>query len=111
MEYRVIFNQLIIAMIMSALASTVAQAEIYKWQDEKGNWHFSDSAVGAKGKPTRVQSYDSKNTESGSQNLSEKLELRYRPDSTVERVTLSVIGIETALGQGSGFFVSEEGHH
>jgi len=116
MTYWVIFSQSIIAMIVCALVSAAAHAEIYKWQDEQGRWHFSDSALGAKGTPTRVQSSSANNASHAksagfdSRNLAEVLQQRYQPSSTVETVTLSVVGIETALGQGSGFFVSASGY-
>lgn len=103
---------LLIAML-SVLLSPV-QAEIFKWQDANGNWHFSDQApdgrsaqrVGSS-RPT-TESAPAHSLE-GSRDLAASLLKRFAPTSPIEQVTLAVVGIETPLGQGSGFFISESG--
>lgn len=94
--------------------STVSLAEIYKWQDENGGWHFSDNPLdvpGSKIQPERVtRSKKSYERPTPSKDLSTQLTEKYQPTTVVERVTLSVVGIETPIGQGSGFFVSDNGH-
>ena len=91
---------------------TGAQAEIYRWQDSQGKWHFSDAPRSEQGKPAvvRSESSGSKASKQAPTDIKTKLEERYRPASTVESVTLSVVGVETHLGQGSGFFVSDSGY-
>lgn len=91
-------------------------AEIYRWQDENGRWHFSDAPKGKASQPRSVRSpSNSEQPEKTGEspdtlNLSDKLQQRFNPNSNIERVTLAVVGIETALGQGSGFFVSDNGY-
>lgn len=102
-------------LLMACLLSFTlpALAEIYKWQDKQGNWHFSDAPRSAKGKPAVIKGGHSP-VSSGSSSSGDDLELRlvdrFKPATTVERVTLAVVGIETHLGEGSGFFVSRQGH-
>lgn len=89
-----------------------AQAEIYRWQDSQGKWHFSDTPKSEQGKPAVIRSEPSTSKPSTSvpQNIKTRLENKYRPAAIVETVTLSVVGVETHMGQGSGFFVSDSGY-
>jgi hypothetical protein len=43
-------------------------------------------------------------------NLSASLNEKYKPSSSIESATLAVVKIETILGLGSGFFVSDDGY-
>ena len=100
---------------LAFLPNSAVQAEVYKWQDAQGRWHFSDAPKGGKRKAVAQSSHQRegdkpvRSVDLG-QDLGEALEALFHPQSTIERVTLSVVGIETSLGQGSGFFVSEVGH-
>jgi serine protease Do len=93
-------------------------AEIYKWQDEFGNWHFSDSPRGESApiKPGGTSSADSYSVDQDeppfedSNDLAVYLSERFSPTSEIERVTLAVLAVETPMGSGSGFFVSADGH-
>lgn len=108
-------------------------AEIHRWQDANGNWHFSDKPV--EGKSERIipgraspensteeaaasrsatpESSTETSTEKTSQSggtLQDALQKKFSPDSAISRVTLSVVAIETHMGSGSGFFISDQGH-
>lgn len=104
-------------------------AEIHKWQDEHGRWHFSDSPKGQAGPGKKVfggapaNSNDSTQSEnlsytrtateksvSAGADLKAQLERKYTAESLVQNVTFAVVGIETAMGSGSGFFVSDDGY-
>lgn len=45
---------LYLILVLGLTSSSLSQAEIYKWVDDKGVTHFSDKAVDAKGKPISV---------------------------------------------------------
>ena len=100
--------------LWACLLAPVA-AEIYKWQDASGRWQFSDqkpkqpgaTVVEGLGTSTRAESEPLDGLPVT--DLAKKLEDTFRPQTDIEAVTLAVVGIETALGQGSGFFVSHDG--
>lgn len=91
-------------------------AEIYKYKDEKGRWQYTDK------KPADHQKVIVDKTSSKSpsikkdvdrsswENLEQRLNQKYAPESAIETATLSVVKVETILGVGSGFFVSSSGH-
>jgi S1-C subfamily serine protease len=116
-------------------------AEIHRWQDADGNWHFSDKPVEGKsqqitpGKTSTEDSNDDSSTNESSNasdkpsgvsdssaaipaenapkttdTLQDKLQQKFKSDSAISRVTLSVVAIETHMGSGSGFFISDQGH-
>ena len=93
----------------AALFIPAAPAEIYKYQDENGNWHFTDSppensAVDAQ----PVQ--ETKQYKSGLQDLQAQLSEKYNPSTPVEEAALATVTIESSIGSGSGFFITENGH-
>lgn len=106
-------------MCLTVLPFASIKAEIYKWQDEHGNWHFSDSPRGQSSpiKPGGANGgYHSSGSDQvalahdESSDLAAYLNQRFSPGSEIESVTLAVIAVETPMGNGSGFFVSADGH-
>ncbi|OMH38065.1 trypsin-like peptidase domain-containing protein [Motiliproteus sp. MSK22-1] len=102
----------------------IAYGEIYKYKDEGGNWHFSDKPITAEQKlnsqkkhqgtqePGNLPAVESERALSVTQqnNLAQQLEQKFNPNTPIERVTLAVVSIETPLGTGSGFFISDSGY-
>ncbi len=90
--------------IAAALHSPLARADVYKWQDEQGKWHFGDKP------PEGIESNrisDGAADQGGAiTDLAGKLIDEREPQSA----TLAVVTIETALSEGAGFFVSPDGH-
>src|SRR4030067_356124 len=79
-------------------------AEVYKYQDENGTWHFSDTPPpGTQPRQTISKAYKTKDDSS---DLVKKLHDKFKPRTPIEEATLSVVSIETPLAQGSGFFIS-----
>jgi S1-C subfamily serine protease len=103
-------------------AGSSGSAEIYKWQDAAGRWHFSDSPKGTQGTGKRVIAGDRPASDAPADQASEvpngaserdlksRLEAKFSSGSLVQNITFSVVGIETAMGSGSGFFVTEDGY-
>ncbi|GAA3957941.1 trypsin-like peptidase domain-containing protein [Allohahella marinimesophila] len=107
----------VIGCISCALSISLVQAEIYKWKDASGRWQFSDKAPDTKAPVTTVGGSQDPRAESAEpasvdedHDLQAKLTARYKPSTTIEKVTLAVVGVESVLGQGSGFFVSDTGY-
>lgn len=99
---------LLIIFYVLAFSARPSYSEIYKYQDEKGRWQFTDKPP-IEDHEIEVISIDSSHPEDGAKDLLEKLQDIFRPDTPVEEATLAVVTIQTELGSGSGFFLSAEG--
>lgn len=113
-----------IFILFFSLYMVSSHAEIYRYQDESGNWHFTDKAP-LEDKKATVLDMEKPATNSSSNNastanvdfnskigsdLQSYLKNLIKPKNVIEQVTLSVLKIETPIGTGSGFFVSSQGH-
>lgn len=100
-------------LVVSCLCSYNAVAGIYKYQDEKGRWHYSDTPPKDNKKVDVIATPEvNRSNESANDNNSVLATLieKFDPKTAIEKATLSVVTIETAIGSGSGFFVSEKCH-
>lgn len=83
-------------------------AEIYKYQDDHGNWIFTDKPqVGQKAPKTGVVE---KVISTPSRDLAKELHEEYQPSSPTGMASLAVVGIHNPPVHGSGFFISEDGY-
>jgi hypothetical protein len=103
------FPVLVSSLIVSAICfSYPCEAEIYKYQDEHGNWIFSDKPSGDKEPPKAREA--EKEASKPSIDLATKLHEKYRPITPAGKASLAVVGIQSPLVQGSGFFISPDGY-
>jgi serine protease Do len=95
-----------------ALTTLAAPAEIYRYQDAEGNWQFSDQ------RPADVDSDRIRepyaqgagvDADAGN-DLAAALEAQFDPRTPIQRATLAVVTIEHDMGNGSGFFITSDGH-
>ena len=86
--------------------NTTALAGFYKYKDEDGNWQFTDKKPKDEKNASSV-SYKS-NTGGAFKDYKKKLNKKYNPENLVERATLAVVTVNSKLGSGSGFFISED---
>jgi S1-C subfamily serine protease len=87
-----------------------ASAQIYRYQDENGKWHFTDRPPAAvKEQAERLEPGGRTAAAPVDGDLAERLLARFQPDTAVETATLAVVTVKTPVGNGSGFFVSEDG--
>lgn len=117
-------------LIMFCIVMSPVQAELYRYQDANGRWHFTDRvphSAKPKAEPLYLDSShqnrgdnsssaadsseqsDQSNQDTG-QNLQEHLYNSFKPDTPVEIASIAVVGVESRLGGGSGFFISDQGH-
>lgn len=101
-----LFNSIILCLCL-ALSSSVTTAQIYKYQDANGKWHFTDS-------PPRDQEATAvetrQRTVSPDKDLRQQLLERFQPDDPIDEATLAVVTVLTKAGSGSGFFVTDDGY-
>lgn len=87
----------------------MAPAEIYKYQDGDGNWHFTDTPPENPDYDTdRVEGMDTRKP--GLENIRKSLYEKYEPSTPVETAAIATVSIESNIGSGSGFFITENGH-
>ena len=104
---------IILALLYSIFNPCAAQ--VYKYQDEQGNWYYSDrpppdnkTAEILEEAPKKAEEVINK--KSFSSNIKVELYEKFRPKTPTEEATLSVVSIETPMVSASGFFVSEDGY-
>lgn len=83
-------------------------AKTYVYKDQDGHWSFSDKPM--PGLELQKIIDDEFKKPLVIKDLKTELEKKYAPETPVERATLAVVTIKAPLGQGSGFFVSEDGY-
>ena len=98
---------------LCSLWSVVLAGEIFRYQDEQGNWHFTDdpperyeSSVVPDILTSTTPSRDSGPTD----DLAASLQSTYSPITPIAYATLAVVSIRAGSFEGSGFFCSEHGH-
>lgn len=84
-------------------------AEVYQYQDENGNWIFTDTPpVYDSEQVTKmegmVESVD------GLRDLKKELFEKYHPENDVDAAAIATVTVTSSIGTGSGFFISENGY-
>ncbi len=98
---------LLVAIAIISISQS-ATAEIYKYQDKQGRWQFTDKPVNSDGTPKTKVSSETK--QAPKSNLKEVLSERFKPSNKVAEATLSVVTVQTKVGSGSGFFITDDGY-
>ena len=83
-------------------------AEIYKYKDENGVWHFTDTPVDVPAETEVIGEVAGGETVPA--DLALRLTERFNPQTPVASATLATVTVAGPLGTGSGFFISKEGH-
>jgi S1-C subfamily serine protease len=98
---------LVSALAILQLGAMNVSADVYKYQDKNGKWHFTDKAPRNKTSTAVTTS-----TASGAPkaNLQDDLRQKYHPASKVDEASLAVITVKTSGGSGSGFFITSDGY-
>ena len=75
--------------------------EIYKYQDEKGNWHYTDTPRDVPESMEQVSGMV--HAPSAQTNLTQKLIDTFKPQTAVETASIATVTVISAVGKGSGF--------
>ncbi len=97
-------------------------AKIYKYQDENGDWHYTDTPIDVEG-DVKPMGDGGDSPGDGSEpahenapivgdwsNLKEKLSAFRSPKNSIEKATLGTVFVRTPAGSGTGFFVTDDGY-
>lgn len=93
--------------ILTHLTAAPAFADVYKYQDKNGKWHFTDKPPKDK-KTGTASSVATKKTVKA--DLGEKLHKKFNPSSKTGEASLAVVTVQTNAGSGSGFFITADGY-
>jgi serine protease Do len=83
-------------------------AGMYKYKDENGVWHFSDAPVALPEESETMEGMVERSTQL--MDLRGKLTAALTPRNDIETAVTATVAIESSIGFGSGFFISETGH-
>ncbi|MFH1410537.1 MAG: trypsin-like peptidase domain-containing protein [Patescibacteria group bacterium] len=88
-----------------------AEAEIYIYKNKSGNMVITDTP------PENVEKMEiikdsgrTSSRSSGFRDIAMDLTEKYRPKDNIEKASLSTVTVKTSIGQGSGFFINENGY-
>jgi S1-C subfamily serine protease len=108
--HRVAGIRLLGCALTALLASGLAQGEVYRYLDEAGRWQLTDRPrPGDVAPPGAAPAGGATEAGRPSRDLASRLRARFQPTTPVQESSLAVVKIETEVGNGSGFFVSEDG--
>lgn len=95
--------------LMILLVPVFLHADIYKYQDENGVWHFTDTPPAERMRDATVMMPSDKEKGSEQGNL-RKLFKNANPVTGPAEASRCVVMIESGFGKGSGFFINDHGY-
>lgn len=105
------YQQLIIIklVLLLLLFPSEGMSKTYKYIDEQGQTHYSDKLPESSVKVQELKNKITKQAPS-TKDLKEKLNKKFPTNNPVEVATLATVEISSEIGQGSGFFFSNDGY-
>ena len=104
---------LLLIVLCIGIASSL-NAEIYKYKDKNGRWQFTDKPVNEDGTPITANDKTKKKAVTSNRKVKADLHKiltdRFKPASKIDEATLSVVTVQTKVGSGSGFFITDNGY-
>lgn len=107
------FSQTLFTFLLCACLASPGAAQMYKYQDESGRWHFSDKPPTTNNVDVELLDQENigKSTSSNiPKDLATKLSDRFPANTPVQKITQAVVSVESKLGIGTGFFISNDGY-
>ena len=102
------FYSFFLVMIVLLMTVTSGSAKIYKYQRD-GTWFFTDSPPADMPKDSREMVESGQTVRDEGQGRTILLK-NYPARNAIEKAAMATVAIKTAIGYGSGFFVSADGH-
>lgn len=90
-------------------------AQIYRYQDENGVWHYTDNPVNLPQKSESVDTVQSGGNSAGSESIPQNdlvayLKEKFPQRNQIETAISKVVSITSPKGSGSGFFITNDGY-
>jgi serine protease Do len=102
------YQMLLISFIGILFVETPGDAEIYKFKDEKGVWHFTDAPDSMPEDTETI--HETGQRAVGLIDAQKKLETALTPSNKIEQASMATVAVKSAIGYGSGFFITGQGH-
>jgi S1-C subfamily serine protease len=103
--------RIIVAGAVAALSLPALSEEVCRWVDKQGNVTFADCPKDdSSTERVEVEPHSGTKRVVAEPHLTEQLEATEKPHTPIEKAALAVVKISTPTGNGSGFFISSEGH-
>ncbi len=100
---------LIILFTVLFVFCSIGAAEVFQYQDENGNWIFTDTPPGYDSeKVTKMKGMVDCN--GGLRDLKKELYETYHPKNDVDAAAMATVTVISSIGTGSGFFISDNGY-
>ena len=107
-----------LSLLLIGLATgQMSLAEIYKYRDQNGRWHYTDKKPAGKKNIEVVKLRGASSTRAAGTlrrddwvKLEEQFNRRFRPTTAAQQASFAVVSVRAANSSGSGFFVSDSGH-
>lgn len=104
-------NAILVLFLILVFSEGKAEADIYQYKDKNGNWVLTNSPPGNVENMEIIKNKDGRfSRSSGFRDIEKDLTEKYRPKSDIEKASLSTVTIKASIGQGSGFFINENGY-
>ncbi len=103
-----LFAFFLLLVLVLGLGVLTGSAKVYKYKAENGQWCFTND-------PSRVMvidpvAYEGFSNYAETEDLGERLARAFPPNNEIEKARNATVAIESPLGHGSGFFVSDNGY-
>ena len=102
-----IFARLCIV-VLFIFSGSSADAKIYKYQDEQGHWHFTDTPVGDIPEDTPDQRPSADLSEI--RDIESQMINAYDPQTPIDQAAIAVVAIHTGSKYRTGFFITDNGY-
>jgi S1-C subfamily serine protease len=101
--------RIIVFVVTAVFIADAASAKIYRLKDKDGNYYYKDIPEAGDSEAAPVQQ---KKQAAGpdQKDLAAQLSARFNPASAVEKASIATVTVKTAMGYGSGFFITSSGH-
>ena len=90
------------------LSGNYSHAELYKYKDENGVWCYTDNPVGLLVDSEPME--DVTENKSTVKDLQKQLSANFPQRNEIEKAICGVVAVKSAIGYGSGFFISDDGY-
>jgi len=106
MNYKKI-KHFILVLLFAFCLLTNSYAEVFKYKDDKGVWHFTDTPSDNNQNVEKITS--SGDTVPAGSDLSLLLNSKIKPRNEIEKAAIATVVVKSPIGTGSGFFISNKG--
>lgn len=107
---RIISTLFLSLAVVSSFIVRNAECEMFRYRDEKGVWHFTDTPSSENIVKSAEKIASSGDGVSSGTDLKSVLSKKVQPKNDIENAVIATVTVKTPMGTGSGFFISRKGY-